>query len=133
MGTLTPFLLSTDARSQAEFYTRSLGGEIVSIITHGEVMGEQGDPKDKVIHLCLSIADGNAIFMADTMKSTPDGSDVLLNISYKTEAEAREAFQKLALGGNVRFPLELQPFGYYGEVQDQYGVSWMITADSEIL
>lgn len=39
MGALKPYLMSEDARAQAEFYTKALGGEIVSIITHEWLCG----------------------------------------------------------------------------------------------
>jgi PhnB protein len=132
MGTLKPYLLSEDARSQAEFYTQSLGGEIVSVMTHEQAMGAQNEFKDKVMHLCLVVAGENYIFMADAIEPFTQGPGISLSIGYKTEAEASEAFQKLAAGGKVKFPIELQPFGlFYGEFTDKYGVSWMITAEPQ--
>jgi PhnB protein len=50
MGTLKPYIFSEDARTQADFYTQSLGGEIVSVGTHGELIGAQNEFKDKVMH-----------------------------------------------------------------------------------
>jgi PhnB protein len=39
----------------------------------------------------------------------------------------REAFNKLSEGGQVKFPFDLQVWGgYYGEVQDKFGLNWMI-------
>ncbi|MNI32698.1 hypothetical protein D3C73_866190 [compost metagenome] len=132
MGTMKPYLLSEDARSQAEFYTQSLGGKILSVTTHGQAMGAQHEFKDKVMHLCLVVAGENYIFMADAMEPFTQSSGISLSIAYKTEAEASEAFEKLAEGGNVKFPFELQPFGiFYGEFTDKYGVSWMITAEPQ--
>ena len=37
----------------------------MSIITHEQAMGAQQEYKDKVMHLCLSDAGENYIFMAD--------------------------------------------------------------------
>ncbi|WP_333474245.1 VOC family protein [Paenibacillus gyeongsangnamensis] len=83
MGHLRPFLLSEDARSQAEFYTQSLGGEIVSVMTHEQATGAQHELKDKVIHLCLVVAGGNSIFMADSFEPFTQGSGVSLNMRTK--------------------------------------------------
>jgi PhnB protein len=132
MGDLRPFLLSEDARGQAEFYVQSLGGEIKSIVTHGQATGVQNELKDKVIHLCVHVAGNNAVFMADSIEPFARGSGILLNISYKASSEAGAAFANLAVGGQVKQPFEQQPFGlFYGEVTDRYGVTWMITADAE--
>ncbi|MDR9856366.1 VOC family protein [Paenibacillus sp. VCA1] len=132
MGTLRPFLLSEDARSQAAFYAESLGGEILSVITYGQAAGAEGELKDKVMHLCVTVAEGSSIFMADAVEPFTQGSGFLLDVSYKTKSEAESAFAKLssAPGGQVKQPFARQPYGlYYGELVDPYGVSWMITSD----
>ncbi|MBJ9987468.1 VOC family protein [Paenibacillus sp. S28] len=131
MGVLKPFIYSEDARGQADFYIRSLGGNLESVITHGESMGVQNDLQDKVIHMCLSVAGGNYIFMSDSMESNLQGNNMSLNIDYPSSEEARGAFSKLADGGHVIYPFEQQPFGLYlGELTDRFGVRWMITAPS---
>lgn len=131
MGTLKPYVLSVDARSQAEFYIQSLGGEIVSVTTHEQAMGVQNEWKDKVMHMCLSVAGENYIFMADAIEPFSHGPGISLSVGYKAEAEATEAFNKLSADGHVKHPIEMQPFGiFYGELVDKYGVSWMITADT---
>ncbi|KIL35041.1 glyoxalase [Cohnella kolymensis] len=132
MGTLKPYLISEDARSQAEFYIQSLGGEVVSVLTHEEATGVQNELKDKVMHMCIAVAGENNIFMADAVEPPTQGSGISLSIAYNTEAEAREAFEKLAAGGNVKFPFEFQPFGiFYGELTDKFGVSWMLTSEPQ--
>jgi len=40
----------------------------LSIITHEQAMGTQQEYKDKVMHMCLSVAGENYIFMADTIE-----------------------------------------------------------------
>ncbi len=129
MGYVRPFILYEDARSQAEFYAKTLGGSISSVMTHGQAGEVQHDLKDKVMHLCLEIAGGSSIFMADSVEPFTQGSGLLLNISYPAETEAREAFDKLASHGTVKIPFEQKPFGlHYGEITDCYGITWMITA-----
>lgn len=130
MASLKPYIISEDARTQADFYVQSLGGEIVSVATHGELMGAQNEWKDKVMHMCLAVPGGN-IFMADAVEPVAQGTGIALTIEFDTEAEASEAFAKLAAGGQVKYPLEAQPFGVYlGELTDKYGIVWMITAAS---
>lgn len=130
MANLKPFLLSDDAKGQAEFYVKALGGEILSILTYGQAMGLQDERKEKVVHLCVAVAEGQAIFMKDSFEPVSHGSGLLLNLSYPKEGEARIAFGNLASGGEAKVPFERQPYGlFYGEVTDKYGVSWMVTAD----
>jgi len=132
MGTLKPYLISINAREQADFYLNSLGGKIVSLTTHEEAMGTQSELKDKVMHMCLNLAGDNYIFMADAIEPSSPGTDIYLSIDYNNIAEASEAFRKLAEGGKVNYPFELQPFGIYlGEVRDKYGVQWMITSETK--
>jgi PhnB protein len=129
MGNLKPYIFSENARTQAEFYIQSLGGEIVSVSTHGELMGAQNEFKDKVMHMCLAVPGGN-IFMSDAIEPFIQGTGIALTIDYKTESEASEAFAKLAAGGYVKYPIKMQPFGvFYGELTDKYGIIWMITAE----
>lgn len=130
MAVLKPYLLSEDARSQADFYIQSLGGEIVSITTHEQAMGAQNEFKDKVMHMCIAVAGENNIFMADAIEPLTQGTNFSLSVDYKTETEAREAFEKLQAGGQVKYPFEQQPFGLFlGQLIDKYGVNWMITAE----
>lgn len=132
MGTLRPFILSEDARSQAGFYAEALGGEIKSVFTYGQAGGAEDEHQDKVMHLCVAVAGENSIFMADAIEPFTQGSGILLDVSYKTKSEAESAFTKLssAPGGQVKHAFARQPYGlYYGELVDPYGVIWMITSD----
>lgn len=132
MAKLKPYILSEDAMAQAEFYTQVFGGRILSVTTHEQAMGTQNEYKDKVMHMCFSIAGDNYIFIADTMEPLKQGNDIALSVEFGPEAEAVEAFTKLSEGGTVKYPLEMQPFGvFYGEVVDKYQVTWMITAGME--
>lgn len=69
-------------------------------------------------------------FVHKSIEPLARGSVIALTIAYDTESEAREAFAKLAAGGNVKYPIEMQPFGiFYGELTDKFGITWMITAE----
>jgi PhnB protein len=128
MAKLTPYLISDDARAQAEFYTRALGGEILSVMTHGDLPGASEALKDKVIHLSL-IAAGIPIFMTDSDSGpVTRGNGLSLSLEFATEAEAHGAFDRLAAGGTVKFPLEKAFWGaLFGQLEDKFGVLWMIT------
>ncbi|REK71313.1 VOC family protein [Paenibacillus paeoniae] len=129
MGQLKPYIISEDAKTQGEFYIDALGGKVMSILTHEEAMGAQHAAKDKVMHMCIEVAGDNFIFLADAMEPFTQGSGLYLSLELDSESQAREAFEKLSIGGQVKYPFEFQPFGLFlGEVADKYGVWWMITA-----
>lgn len=132
MAKLTPYIISEDARAQAEFYTNALGGEILSVVTHGEHPDAQESAEDKVMHLSL-VAAGITLFMTDCIfEPLNQGNGINLSLEFETEAEALEAFDKLAEGGNIKFPLQRQFWGaLFGQLEDKYGVSWMISHESK--
>jgi PhnB protein len=67
MAKHTTYIFSEDARTQAGFYTKALGGEILSVVKRGEVMDKEED-KDKVMHLSF-VAAGVNFFMSDHSSS----------------------------------------------------------------
>ncbi|WP_136605182.1 VOC family protein [Paenibacillus dokdonensis] len=124
---LNPYVMSEDARKQAEFYKQALGGEILSVKTLGEVPGTPEEAKDRVMHLVLTIAGTNTLFMSDSFQQVSGSRNISLSLSYDSEFEARTAYDNLGEGGVLQYPFELQPWGsYYGEVVDQFGVTWQI-------
>ncbi|MFF2455172.1 VOC family protein [Peribacillus simplex] len=125
---LNSYLMSDDARSQADFYVESLGGEILSIKTFGEAPGTPEEIKDKVMHLSLIIAGRNMLMISDSFEPVSSSRSISLALTYDNESEAKEAYAKLGEGGENKYPFALQPWGaYYGEVIDKFGVTWMIT------
>jgi len=132
MAKLTPYIMSEDARAQAEFYTQALGGEILSVMTHGQLPDAEQSMKDKVMHLSL-VAGGVQFFMTDfVFGSVSRGNGMYLNLDFETEAEAREAFDNLAEGGNVKYPLQRAFWGaLFGQLEDKYGVLWMISSEAK--
>ncbi|USG66127.1 VOC family protein [Brevibacillus ruminantium] len=125
---LNAYIHSEDARGQAAFYAEALGGEILSIMTYGQTPGTPEEIKDKVMHLVLSVAGGNILFLSDAFEPSRGGQRFIsLALSYKDEAFARQSFENLVREGTVKYPFELQPWGaYYGEVVDKFGVNWQI-------
>jgi PhnB protein len=64
----------------------------------------QGDTPVRGNMMCMYVADG-----------TPD--------------ELKRLFEQLSNGGTITDPLQEQPFGYYGALNDQFGVRWMFHTD----
>ncbi|KPV60408.1 glyoxalase [Paenibacillus sp. A3] len=132
MAKLTPYLVSEDARAQADFYINALGGEILSVMTHGQLPDASEAVKDKVLHMSL-VAGGINFFMSDSVYAPLNrGNGLQLSLEFPTEAEAREAFTKLGEDGTVKHPLEPAFWGsLFGQIEDKYGVIWMITNEAQ--
>jgi PhnB protein len=122
------YLMSEDARGQANFYVESLGGGIQLLTTFGETPGTPEAMKDKVMHLTLTVAGTNTLMMSDSFEPVLYNRSFSLALNYDDVSEASSAYAKLSEGGESKYPLALQPWGaYYGEVVDKFGVTWMIT------
>ncbi|MEC0244279.1 VOC family protein [Paenibacillus chitinolyticus] len=122
------YLMSEDARGQANFYVESLGGEIQFLTTFGEAPGTPEAMKDKVMHLALTVAGTNKLMLSDSFEPVSYTRSISLALNYDDLSEAGTAYAKLSEGGESKYPLALQPWGaYYGEVIDKFGVTWMIT------
>ncbi|WP_135553660.1 VOC family protein [Paenibacillus cymbidii] len=124
---LTPYVLSEDARTQAETYIQALGGEVVSVMTFGQLPGTPDALKDRVMHMAITVAGGNALFLTDAAAPAAGNRAIALALSFADEADARQAFARLGEGGSIKFPFEPQPWGAnYGEIEDRFGVTWQI-------
>jgi PhnB protein len=132
MAKHTTYIFSEDAKAQAEFYTKALGGEIRSVMTHGQLPDASDDLKDKVLHLDM-VAAGVTFFMSDSVfEPVVHGTAINLCLEFQTEAEAYEAFDKLAEGGTVKDSLKPAFWGsLFGLLEDKFGVSWMITTEAK--
>jgi len=132
MAKLTPYIFSEDAKAQAEFYVQALGGEIVSVMTHEHLPDVTEALKDKVLHLSM-IAAGVPIFLSDSVFGTLErGNGMSLSLEFAGEAEAHQAFDKLAEGGTVKHPLTPAFWGtLFGQVEDKFGILWMITTEAK--
>ncbi|MFC0392566.1 VOC family protein [Paenibacillus mendelii] len=130
MAKQTTYIMSEDARAQAEFYTYALGGEILSVMTHGQLPEAKEELKDKVVNLSLMAGGINFLMSDSVFEPIIRGNAINLSLEFTTEAEARDAFDKLAEGGKVKCPLEPAFWGaLYGHIEDKYGVMWMITTE----
>lgn len=131
MAKHTTYIFSEDARGQAEFYIQAFGGEILSVMTYGQLPDAKEELQDKVIHLSM-VAGGVPFYLCDSFKPVHPGNAISQSMEFETETEARDAFDKLAAGGKVTQPLKPEFWGdLFGQLEDKYGIQWMITAKAE--
>ena len=119
-----------NAREALSFYQAVFGGK-VEITTFGD-FNVPDAPVDGVMHGALA-TDEFAIYGSDAMGTDELGDPARIRITIAGDdlESAGSTFEGLSQGGKVITPLEKQMWGdVYGEVVDQYGVSWMYNIGS---
>lgn len=129
MATLYPYIFSTNARNQADFYIQALGGELESIQTYDEMPDTDPELEGRVMHLVLNVA-GVKIFMADAASDdVQSGNNIDLTLEFPSTEEAKKAFEGLSLDGEIYMPFEKMFWGdHFGRLKDQFGVRWQIAS-----
>ncbi len=131
MAKLSPYIFSQDARKQAEFYVKSLNGQILDIKTFAEAPGSKEEDKDRVMHLTLKAGE-QIIYMADNgSEPVQRGNGMDLTLEFTTEEEGRVVFESLSQGGKVFMPFQRMFWGtMFGRLEDSFGVRWQISTES---
>jgi len=118
-----------NCREAMTFYKDSLGGEL-QLMTVGESpMGSQVPPQAKNSIMHARLTNGPLVIMASDMmgqETAKAGSNMTLSITCSNTKEADTLFAKLSAGGKVSHPMKQEFFGYYGDLTDRYGFTWML-------
>ena len=142
---LIPYLMffNGDCRAAFNFYAAALGGELVAVITYGDMPSAPDQPslpdaaKSQIAHVNL-VAGGASIMGGDSiMGAGCDGSaqidgrnDTTVNIEVDTVEEAERVFAALSAGGNVQMPLTETSWSQrFGMFHDRYGKPWMVNCN----
>ncbi len=119
------------------FYKSVFGTEFSTPIGRfKDVPPQPGQPplaeadKNLVMHVALPILGGHVLMGTDAPESmgftVKYGNSMYLNLEPDTRSETDRLFKALAKNGKVENPLqEMFWGGYWGSLQDQFGVSWM--------
>ena len=131
---LTPYIhFPGNAEEALNFYKKSLGGEIEMLSRYGDSpMQTDDDYKQKIIHSRL-VFEGNMIMISDTFKGNTvhTHGNIQLNVEMKDAVAMEKVFNKMAEGGKISTPLQLQFWGAtFGMLEDKFGVSWMFNCES---
>ncbi|MCA1063739.1 VOC family protein [Rossellomorea sp. AcN35-11] len=131
---LNPYLFfDGNTREAVHFYEKALGGNVLSIMTYGDVPGDPDHPmpddmKDRIMHAHLKVGDADLMF-SDTYEGMPyhPGNAMQIAIHPEDEARARDIFTALEDGGEVVIPLHKTAFSpLYGMVEDKFGVTFNV-------
>ena len=90
------------------------------------------DAKDKILHIVLSIGNGNLLMGSDAPASMGFtltlGNNVYISVNVDSKEEADRIFAGLSEGGKVEMPLADMFWGaYYGTFADRFGIGWMVS------
>ena len=135
-----PYLMffQGSCREAFEFYAAALGGEIVGVVTYGDMPAAPGQPplpedaKRQIANIHL-VAGGASIMGSDSIMGCTgeeriDGrNDTTVNIDVATIEEAERVFAALSAGGTVQMPLSEMDWAHrFGMFEDRYGKPWMV-------
>lgn len=142
MSFINPYLIFDGRCEEAfDFYKSVFGGEYTHFGRFKDMPHEEGceQPVDeafgnRIMHVSLPI--GKNILMGSD--SNPAMGDVIIgknvNISITTESkeEADRLFAGLSKGGSITMPMQDAFWGdYFGMIEDQYGIEWMISYNKD--
>jgi PhnB protein len=110
------------------YYEQRLGGAVTMMMTHAQSPGPSQVPpewKDAVLHARIRVG-GTELLGADIPNAQPMRS-AYLTLNVDSDEEAERIYAALSSGGKVLMPLQETFFASrFGQVQDQFGINWMI-------
>ena len=121
---------SGNCREAMTFYKECLGGELV-LQTIGESPMAEQIPKEMkkcILHSTLK-TEGFVIMGSDMTPETGliKGNAVSLMLNCSSEEDIRTCFNKLAVAGTVKHPLENTFWGaLFGDLTDKFGNNWIL-------
>lgn len=136
---LNPYLIfNGNAKEAIHFYEKALGGQVMGIMTFGDMPADPNYPltdemKNGVMHALLKVGESELMF-SDTYEGMPyqTGNSIQLAIHPKEEDQARQIFDALADGGEVIMPLQPTPWSpLYGQVKDKFGIIFQVNVPGE--
>jgi len=124
---------SGNCREAFTRYQEIFGGELRLIAMSNAPPGEApADPAAADLIMHASLTNGDDLLMASD-DPTGDASGAVgfsVNFSTPDTALAREVFDQLADGGEVRAPMAETFFSpAFGMCVDRFGIPWMVSAD----
>lgn len=119
------------------FYKEALGGEFIATLRYGDAQEVSDDIKEKIAFMVLALDNETTIMahdvVGDDAKNVVEGNNVYVYINQKDKEAVDATFEKLKRGGNVTHAPEATPWGgYFCELVDKFGVSWIINYQQDL-
>lgn len=117
------------------WYEQVFKAKLQALISYGESPMAADTPKEShalIMHAYLVMPDGGALMAGDCPPSMPytGMTGIMLTLTYKTQAEATQVFNRLAEGGQITMPLAPTFWAKtFGMVTDRFGLGWGINGE----
>jgi PhnB protein len=134
MLSLNPYLtLPGKAREAIQFYADVFGGEVIALMTFGEMDPNAGEMANMVMHSHMKADSVEIMISEGGPGDTRTGNGpVDLALHMEDTSLQERLYNALAEGGEIRMPLGDVPWGArYGEVVDKYGIRWLLNCQTE--
>ena len=113
------------------FYEQHLGGNILSIMKHGELPPNPNLPENwqhAVLHARMEI--GNTVLMAADIPNAEPMRSAYLTLRFNTIAEAERVYGVLGEGGEIFMKMEETFYAHrFAMLRDRFGTSWMLLCE----
>lgn len=131
---ITPYLNFDRCEEALNYYVKTLGAEIKSMMRVSDGPKEYQSPEnnDKIMHAMITI--GNATVLAsDAMgQDIAAGKNVSLSLNFDDAAQCQKAWDNMKDGSKVIMELQATFWApLFGMLQDQYGINWMFNCDKK--
>jgi PhnB protein len=116
-------------------YAQILKGNLQILLSYGDAPGCGDMPEDAqklIMHAYLTWQGGGELMAGDCPPGMPYQAmqGIMLTLSYPTQTEAIEVFNKLADGGQITMPLAATFWAKtFGMVVDRFGLAWGINGE----
>ncbi|CAM3670828.1 VOC family protein [Mesobacillus zeae] len=133
-----PYLvLNGDGQEAVRFYENALDAKVLGVQTFGDMPENPEYPlppeaKDRILNAHLKVGDVD-LMLSDTFPGQPYqiGDQVTIALIINEKEKTKEVFEKLQKGGKVLMPLQETFWSpYYGQVSDQFGVTWQVSTQA---
>lgn len=115
-----------------DFYTSSLGAEVLDSHTYGNSPMSQPGAEDKILHCTLKIGESHVMLCDDIRpEAAGNGGNISLAIGLNDTDKAKTIFDSLSEGGTVTMPLDKTFWAEaFGMLTDKFGINWMVNCDA---
>ena len=117
------------------FYEQALGGKIEVMMSGADSPIAAQMPKEfahRILHARLVLPGGGMLYGGDGPAHLPyEGiKGVSITVDFDTVAEAEQAFERLAAGGQVTMPMQSAFWAKrWGMLVDKFGTPWIVNGE----
>ncbi len=117
-----PYIILKECREASNYYKEVFDGEVIYEMLGKDTPNCPEGFEEKIMHLQLKF-NGNQIYMAEEDIEVTDA--IQIHLDYENLEDMTAAFDKMSKKGKVQQDLGESFWGaIYGNIKDQFGVTW---------